>query len=98
MREDDRARPALRSPPISFPGVAVSASAVRRVVERELGGRVPPAVLSDAVLVASELASNAILHASTPFTFALAREGGLVHMGVTDQVAGDLPQVQIPPV
>jgi anti-sigma regulatory factor (Ser/Thr protein kinase) len=82
---------------VSFPGLPASAAAVRRLVERELRGRIEPAVLADAVLIASELASNAILHASSPFSFALLWERGLLAMEVTDEVPGELPPVQPAP-
>jgi hypothetical protein len=41
-------------------------------------------LLSDAALVVSELAANAVRHARTPFTVIVAMDGPLVHVAVED--------------
>ena len=97
MREDHQAPPPLRSPPSTFPAHPASAAAVRRMVEGALGPQVPADVLADAVLVASELASNVILHARTDLTFRVAWDGQTVILEAADRVPGALPAVAAPP-
>jgi hypothetical protein len=52
------------------------------------------AVLADAELVTSELVSNAILHAGTPFRVSVHRYGPVVRIGVRD-AAKSLPVVMV---
>ena len=98
MRDDHQAPPPLRSPPGTFAARPGSAAAVRRMVEGTLASRVSSDVLADAVLLASELASNVILHARTDFTFRVGWDGETVLLEAADHVPGDLPTVASPPV
>jgi len=51
----------------------VSASLARNFVRRHLLAHGLPAVSDDVVLVVSELATNALVHARTPFTVSIRR-------------------------
>jgi len=44
-------------------------------------------LIGDAQLVVSELATNAVVHAGTPFTVVLSRDGDSVRLSVTDGMA-----------
>jgi len=62
----------------------VAAGAVRRFVSRAFESWHVDGMSSDAVLVASELATNAVLHASSPFRVTLRRSGDSVTVAVAD--------------
>lgn len=55
---------------------------LRRFVARDLD-HAPPECRDTAVLIASELATNAVIHARTPYAVEL-RLGGVVRIGVAD--------------
>jgi anti-sigma regulatory factor (Ser/Thr protein kinase) len=74
-----------------FQAAPQSVTAVRRFVRETLTAR---AIVDDVVLVASELAANAVRHAHTPFTVKLIVNGG-VRMEVSDGSAR-LPSVANP--
>jgi len=57
---------------------------VRRFVATSLARHGLDAMVQDAVLVASELATNAVLHARTSFAVSLSRADGHVLLQVTD--------------
>ena len=57
---------------------------VRRFVATSLARHGLDAMVQDAVLVASELATNAVLHARTSFAVALSRADGHVLLRVSD--------------
>lgn len=79
----------------SFEPVPAAAAAARRLVVTSLAG-CEPTVVADAELVTSELATNAILHAGTPFTVAVSsRSDGAVRVAVSDGSRG-LPVVRPP--
>ncbi len=61
-----------------------AAAAVRRFVRRALESWGATLVASDAAIVASELANNAILHAGSPFRVILSRAGARVTIAVAD--------------
>jgi anti-sigma regulatory factor (Ser/Thr protein kinase) len=68
-----------------FPVERAAATATRTLVSQVLRrwGH-PEAVVSDAELVATELAANAILHAQTPFRVSVQRVGPMVRISVRD--------------
>lgn len=72
---------------LELPWEPASAAAARRMVRDALEDLAPDAS-SDAadlaVLLASELTSNAILHARTPFTVSVSRTDGIVRVSVRD--------------
>jgi anti-sigma regulatory factor (Ser/Thr protein kinase) len=70
---------------VSFPAVPASAAAARRIVAAEFADLACPDVTTEAaVLLVSELASNAIRHARTPFTVAIRHDPPVVTIEVAD--------------
>jgi anti-sigma regulatory factor (Ser/Thr protein kinase) len=63
---------------------ATAISAVRRFVTQTLVRWSRSELIDDAVLVASELATNAVRHAQSPFVFMVEREGAGVRMSLQD--------------
>ncbi|MGH8981398.1 MAG: MEDS domain-containing protein [Acidimicrobiales bacterium] len=59
-------------------------SAARTFVARTLGGAEAHDLVESAVLVVSELATNAVVHARSPFTVAVSRLPGSVRISVRD--------------
>ena len=51
----------------------------------------PPQVVGDAELVATELITNALLHARPPLTLSAVFSTGSVRIAVTDHAPGSLP-------
>ncbi|MFP5256707.1 MAG: ATP-binding protein [Acidimicrobiia bacterium] len=75
----------------TFPAEVTSVAAARRFVAGELadlGARV-----ETVVLLVSELATNAVRHATSAFELSIERSNGLVRVEVADQGAGT-PQKQ----
>jgi nitrate/nitrite-specific signal transduction histidine kinase len=66
----------------NFESTPESARAVRRFVANALP---PDAPVDDVVLIASELASNAIRHARTDYTVRLVTDDRLVRLEVSDE-------------
>jgi len=66
---------------VPHPGAAVQA---RRQVHEALHAWQCDAIADDAVLLVSEIATNAVLHAGTPFRLTVARRPGIVRIAVTD--------------
>ncbi|MFD0902206.1 SpoIIE family protein phosphatase [Actinomadura sediminis] len=62
-----------------------SPALARRFVRGRLAGKVPPDTVDTAVLVISELVTNAVLHARTGIQVAVRAVGGGVHARVTDR-------------
>ena len=82
----------------AFPGTAVQVSAARHFVADLLRGSL---LRDDAVMVVSELFTNAILHTDSGkpgglITVQISRWRGGVRIAVTDQGAADTPVVCIP--
>jgi anti-sigma regulatory factor (Ser/Thr protein kinase) len=102
VRNEDRDRPPSRSrhlaiPPRflrAFPGHPLEVAEARHFVERALADC--PAV-SDAVLLASELATNAVQHSATgeggAFAVAISHGPGRVRLTVTDDGSGGHPAI-----
>ena len=67
-----------------FVPVPLAAHAVRRFVVETLDEWGQPALIDDAALVVSELASNALLHAGSPFRVSIRWEGAVVRLSVHD--------------
>jgi hypothetical protein len=68
-----------------FPAHRHSPRAVRHFLEQSLAGwRHAPALLHDALIVASELSTNAVMHAASAFTVAIARTSSALRLAVTD--------------
>ncbi len=78
---------------ITLPPTTESVPRARHFVDESL----PNTCWADEVtLLVSELASNAVRHAGTPFTVALGCDGSIVRVEVTDG-SSDLPVAQVPP-
>jgi anti-sigma regulatory factor (Ser/Thr protein kinase) len=73
-----------RSQSRSFRAEPASASAARRFVTEELRRWGQPELIPDAALVATELASNALVHARTDFTLAVCKSGETIRISVRD--------------
>jgi Histidine kinase-like ATPase domain len=73
-----------------WPALPENVSAARRFVCGWLAGHDLDALVGDAQLVVSELATNAVLHARTPFTVMVTRTLDTVTVSVTDGVAVDI--------
>jgi anti-sigma regulatory factor (Ser/Thr protein kinase) len=72
-----------------FPAALRSARAARRFVVDALRRRgQDDAVVDDAALIVTELATNAIVHARSPFTVTLASDGDVVRIAVADTASG----------
>jgi serine phosphatase RsbU (regulator of sigma subunit)/anti-sigma regulatory factor (Ser/Thr protein kinase)/PAS domain-containing protein len=67
-----------------FAPQATSAAAARRFVRETLTGWAAEDVLDDAVLLTSELVTNAVVHAGTELSVSCALGPGYVQVGVTD--------------
>ena len=68
----------------AFAAEAASAAAARGFVRAHLVGHYMSYLVDDVELVVSELATNAMVHAMTPFTVTLARRHRSVLLTVTD--------------
>ena len=71
-----------------FVPVPLAARAVRRFVNETLAAWGQHALIDDAELVASELASNSYRHANSPFEVTLSRHDGGVRLAVSDASGG----------
>ena len=80
-----------RSAEIRLPARASSPGAARRFVAKTLEGW-RFAGGDDAILVVSELVTNALLHARTPMTVTLAEDGDALRLSVTDGSMQELQQ------
>ena len=69
---------------LELPKSLRSPGRARRFVRDELGGRLSPEQLDHAVLLVSELVTNAVLHAGTPCTVELRDSGAVVQLRVSD--------------
>ena len=94
--EDGRSEVSAHAVPMSLvlPPANASVPEARRFVDRALPGT---CWADEVTLLVSELASNAVRHAGTPFTVALQCDGEIVRVEVTDDDDG-LPVPQRPPV
>lgn len=83
----------------SLPGDLRSIAAARAHVREALSAHVSPAVLADAVLAASELATNAVRYTASGakpggrYALAVAVLAGRVRVAVVDQGSADAPRV-----
>lgn len=73
-----------RTHTLELPGEATSVAAARRFVADLLLEQRLPALVDDVMLVVSELATNAILHAETSFDVTLQSVDGLVLLEIRD--------------
>lgn len=74
------------SPSWLFLPVPEAVASARRFVTGVLELRGEPALLDDAVLIVSELATNAVRHAASPFRLSLDRSVGTVRIAIQDVV------------
>ncbi|MBA2280986.1 MAG: MEDS domain-containing protein [Acidimicrobiia bacterium] len=72
-----------------FLPVPSAVRAARRFVRAELHELGASAVVHDALLLASELASNAVRHAGSAFRLSVAQKGGVVRIAVDDAGTGE---------
>jgi len=66
-----------------FPPTPGSPALIRELVRESLAG-VDPAVLEDVLVMASELAANAVMHARSPFLVHLYADAARIWLGVED--------------
>ncbi len=78
----------------TWPPKPTSVAAARAFVSRGLAGRLSEDVSAGALVVVSELATNAVEHARTPFTVTVEWSG----LTVTVKVADGSPQVPAGPL
>ena len=74
----------MRTSSVTLPADAVSVPAARRFVRDRLVALGAVGACEDAEALISELASNAVLHARTPFTVEVSRQGETVRVRVLD--------------
>ena len=72
----------------TFPPTVESIAAARRLVRTTLAGWGVGEVAGDALLIASELCTNAVIHAGTGFTISCTHLGGAVRVAVRDGYPG----------
>jgi anti-sigma regulatory factor (Ser/Thr protein kinase) len=92
---DDLGEPATTLSRVFLP-VPESIAAVRRFVSRILGRWREPDLVADATLISSELATNAILHARSPFRVSVDRSVGVICISVQDAAGGLAEQQEVP--
>jgi len=76
--------PTLWSHETVFPADPLSMAEVRRFVGARLAEHDDAPLAPDLLLVASELATNALVHGGTPFTVLLEQVGGCIRLTVSD--------------
>jgi serine phosphatase RsbU (regulator of sigma subunit)/anti-sigma regulatory factor (Ser/Thr protein kinase) len=82
----------------SFPPTAESIATARRLVRTTLAGWGIGDVAGDALLIASELCTNAVIHAGTSFTVSCTHLGGAIRVAVRDGYPGRaLPTAVVAP-
>src|SRR4051794_39836075 len=69
---------------LTLPALTESVPAARRFVMEALTGLDAAGACDDAVGLVSELATNAVIHARTPYTIVVSRDGDTVRVGVHD--------------
>lgn len=79
----------------SFPPASERVATARKQVEAMLSGHIGSDAVEVAKLLVSELATNSVLYAGTPFTLSASLDEGVVRVGVED---GDphLPELREP--
>ena len=77
-----------------FPNSPAAATQARRYVLSVLGA-VPPNIAEDVAVMVSELATNCLRHAGSPFTVTVDRAGGQIRIAVDDAGPGT-PTVRSP--
>lgn len=78
---------------LTLPPQPASVAAARRFVVHALLGRATEGACDDAATLVSELATNAVLHARTPFTVEISIDGSAVRIGVLDHSSA-LPRLR----
>jgi anti-sigma regulatory factor (Ser/Thr protein kinase) len=71
-----------------FPAEASAVVLIRRCLRARLEQDLDEPLVDAMVLVVSELATNAVVHARTPFEVVLTRTDGSVRLAVTDHSTG----------
>jgi anti-sigma regulatory factor (Ser/Thr protein kinase) len=72
---------------MSFDGKPESVAQARRFTERTLGG-VSASIVIDVVLMVSELATNAVVHAATAFSLGIEKSEEIIRVEVIDGGSG----------
>ena len=72
----------------AFPHALASVPAARLFVAAQLD-EVDPDLVQDVLLMVSELASNSVRHAGTPFTVGIETDDDCIRVEVTDEGGGD---------
>jgi len=78
-----------------FEGVAASIRQARRFVADHLAG-VDVDTVEEVTLMVSELATNCVRHAVTPFTVSMERSSGHLRIEVVDRGTGRRPELRSP--
>lgn len=73
-----------RTHTLELPGEATSVAAARRFVADQLVGQCLPALVDDVMLVVSELATNAVVHAASAFDVTVRSVGRRVIIEIRD--------------
>jgi anti-sigma regulatory factor (Ser/Thr protein kinase) len=79
-----------------FAGQASSVSAARRYVQSELVGE-DPDLIDAAILLVSELATNAVRHANSAFVVRVSRTEDTIRFEVSDSGAGEPGMLEADP-
>lgn len=77
---------------LTLPGSSSSARPTRDLLRRKLGGRFPPSVLDDLLLLVSELVANAAAATSQPIQLTVACDADMLKVELFDDSAR-LPQL-----
>ena len=85
--------PSLWSHQAGWSCAAQHVAEARQFVHQHLEHHGTATVAAEVSLVVSELATNAVLHAATPFTVILSRRDGMVTIAVRDSSPVQLPEI-----
>jgi anti-sigma regulatory factor (Ser/Thr protein kinase) len=80
-----------------LPPDASSVRAARQFVADVLGSTLDTPALQQTVLLVSELATNAVVHARSPFEIVVQSAGDRLRIGVHDRGSGAIPSADVEP-
>ena len=79
---------------VTLPMTSDAPAIARDVLETALGDRVPRARVQDALLVVTELVTNAVVHGEGKVTMRAELRGGVLQLEVVDQGSGMAAEVK----
>ena len=82
---------------VTLPPDGRSASVARRLVERAVATAALPDLIDEALLLVTEVVTNAVVHAGTELELEITTEGDRLRVEVSDRSAGALPVVREAP-